>query len=515
MSEPENASAYAALESRFARISDIKAAESILSWDRSAVMPDGGATARGATMATLAGLAHEHLCAPEMAELISRAESEVAGDSWRAANIREMQRAYRSATAIPTDLVQALSLAESETEMAWRTARAEDNFALLAPRLERLLGLVREQAAALADGRDLSLYDALLDQYDPGRRAAEIDDVFAVLEAELPPLLEAVLDQQAASPPAIVPEGPFAQNLQKGLGEEVMALLGFDFTRGRLDESHHPFTGGLPDDSRITTRYDPDDFTSALMGVIHEAGHALYEQGLPRDWRQQPVGKSFGMTVHESQSLLFEMQAGRSPAFLAFLSDRVKARFNVDGDAYAPDNLVRLMHRVERGFIRVDADEVTYPLHVILRYRLERAMIGGDLKVADLPGAWQAGMVDLLGVTPPDDRLGCLQDIHWPSGAFGYFPTYTLGAIGAAQMFQAARAQSPALLDEIGTGRFATLLHWLRENVHEKGRLRLPGEIIVEATGRSLDPQALLSHLRARYLDGAGARADTSISQGE
>jgi carboxypeptidase Taq len=280
-----------------------------------------------------------------------------------------------------------------------------------------------------------------------------------------------------------------------------MERLGFDFAHGRLDESLHPFCGGTPDDLRITTRYEEGDFTRALMGVLHETGHALYEHGLPAEWRRQPVGGARGMSLHESQSLLVEMQACRSREFLDFAAPLLRETFGGSGPAWSAENLHRLATRVERGFIRVDADEATYPAHVILRYRLERALVAGDLALADLPGAWGDGMVELLGVRPPDDRQGCLQDIHWYDGAWGYFPTYTLGAMSAAQLFEAAKRAVPDLLPAIAAGEFAPLVRWLRDNVHAKGSRYSTDEILTQATGRKLDAGAFERHLRLRYLD--------------
>jgi carboxypeptidase Taq len=279
-----------------------------------------------------------------------------------------------------------------------------------------------------------------------------------------------------------------------------MAAVGFDFTHGRLDTSLHPFCGGVPDEVRITTRYDEADFAKALMGVLHETGHALYERGLPGDWRAQPVGAARGMAVHESQSLLIEMQACRSAEFAAYLAPLAREAFAGKGPAWTADNLLRLNNRVSPGFIRVDADEVTYPAHIILRYRLEKNIIAGDLPLADLPGAWNEGMQALLGITPPDDRHGCLQDIHWFDGAWGYFPTYTLGAIAAAQLFAAATAAIPEIPAAIGRGDFAPLIGWLRQNVHAWGSFHSTDALLEQATGRPLDPKAFEAHLTARYL---------------
>jgi carboxypeptidase Taq len=280
-----------------------------------------------------------------------------------------------------------------------------------------------------------------------------------------------------------------------------MRAIGFDFERGRLDISHHPFCGGSAGDIRITTRYDEADFTSSLMGVLHETGHAMYEAGLPEAWRYQPVGGALGMAIHESQSLLIEMQVCRSRPFLAYAGPLMRQAFDGSGPAWELENLYRLYTRVEPGFIRVDADEVTYPAHIILRYRLERALIAGDLALADLPAAWNDGMKELLGIVPPDDRLGCLQDIHWPSGEFGYFPTYTMGAIAAAQIYAAARRANPALEESISSGDFAPLMGWLRTHVHSQGSRQVADDLLTAATGEPLNPALFEAHLRERYLD--------------
>jgi carboxypeptidase Taq len=279
-----------------------------------------------------------------------------------------------------------------------------------------------------------------------------------------------------------------------------MRVLGFDFEHGRLDISLHPFCGGVPDDVRITTRYNEDDFTQAVMAVIHETGHALYERGLPPAWRHQPVGQARGMSLHESQSLLMEMQASRSRQFIAFVAPLAREAVGGNGPAWDEGNLYRLYTRVKPDFIRVDADEVTYPAHVILRYRLERALIAGDMAVDDLPAAWNAGMKELLGIVPPSDREGCLQDIHWYDGAWGYFPTYTLGAMTAAQLFDAACRANPQIPTSIGRGDFVPLLAWLREHVHGHGARLSNRELLTRATGRPLDPAVFKRHLETRYL---------------
>jgi carboxypeptidase Taq len=490
-------SAYRALETRFKRCSDLYGALSLLQWDHQVMMPPGGNAARAEQMATLRQLAHELLTGRETAELLDRAEGERTGlDAWEAANLAGMRRRQRHASALPTDLVAALVRATTAAEMVWREARPRADFALLRPALEEVLRLVREEAAAKAQALGLEPYDALLDGYEPGVTTVEIDAWFAPLQGFLPDFLEQVLRRQTASLPL---QGSFPKDKQKALGERLMAALGFDFTHGRLDESLHPFCGGVPDDVRMTARYDETDVASGLMAVLHETGHALYNAGLPKAWRHQPVGAPRSTAVHESQSLLLEMQICRSRAFLGYLAPLLSETFG-DQPAFAADNLYRRAIRVERSLIRVDADEVTYPLHIILRYRLEQALLAGDLTVADLPGAWHEGMRELLGVEPPSDREGVLQDIHWPTGAFGYFPCYTLGALMAAQLFEALRAAEPDLEAAIGRGDFRPLLAWLRRNVHEQGSLLDTRTLLARATGRPLAPQPFLDHLRSRYL---------------
>ncbi|MBC8157873.1 MAG: carboxypeptidase M32, partial [Alphaproteobacteria bacterium] len=358
----------------------------------------------------------------------------------------------------------------------------------------------RDTAAALSDALNLSPYDALLDEYEPGGRASDIDAVFADLESFLPEFLGRVLDHQANQPQANVPQGPFPIDAQRALGVRFMERLGFNFDHGRLDVSLHPFCGGTRDDVRITTRYDETDFTSSLMGVLHETGHALYDMGLPADWRGHPAGEARGMSLHESQSLLIEMQVCRSPEFLGFAAPLMAEAFGGHGPAWQADNLIRLYTRVRPGFIRVDADEVTYPAHVILRYRLERALIEGDMEARDLPGAFNEGMQKLLVITPPHDGLGCLQDLHWFDGAWGYFPTYTLGAMTAAQLFDAAKSADPEIQPAIARGDFAPLMSWLRQNVHAKASLHSTRDILIQATGKPLDAEVFKRHLERRYL---------------
>ena len=491
-------SAYATLDDRFRRAGLLDAAAGILWWDRAVVMPEGSAGARAEQLAALRLAGREILTAPDMADLLGEAAEEPL-DEWQAANLREMRRARLRSAAVPPRLVEARTRANTACEMAWRTARPASDYAAVLPLLEEVAKLTVEAGQALAEALGVSPYDALLDGFEPGGRSADIDPAFDDLAAFLPGFTGAVIERQAARPPLQI-EGPFPADRQEALGRRFMAALGFDFDRGRLDVSHHPFTGGAPDDIRITTRYDEADFLTGLYAVLHETGHAQYAAGLPRQWRHQPVGRARGMTLHESQSLLIEMQVCRGPAFMAWAAPLMAAAFGGTGPAWSAANLFALVTRVERGFIRVDADEATYPAHVILRYRLEQAILAGDLALADLPGAWSDGLEALLGIRPPDDRRGCLQDIHWYSGAWGYFPTYTLGAMAAAQFYAAAKAADGGIEPALAGGDFAPLYAWLRPNVHERGSRYGTGELLERATGRPLDATAFKVHLNARYL---------------
>ncbi len=339
-----------------------------------------------------------------------------------------------------------------------------------------------------------------MDGYQRGVAAADVAPVFADYETFLHRALPAAEERQARHGPTVAPSGPFPIDAQEALCRRLAEGLGLDFAHARLDRSAHPFSGGTPTDVRITTRYQEADFAQSVLAVIHETGHALYERGLPPAHARQPVGEAAGMAAHESQSLIFEMQACRSDPFLQWLGPELHSAFGGDPGPYRADNLARLWRRVERGFIRVDADEMTYPAHVILRFRLEQALIAGDLAAADLPGAWNDGFRALLGGAPPDDARGCLQDIHWYDGAFGYFPSYTLGAMAAAQLMAAARRALPDLDAALREGDLAPLLGWLRENVHAKGSLLGFNDLLREATGKPLDPADFKAHLTARYL---------------
>ena len=495
---PALSQAYRELERRFREISLLGDVSRVLHWDQAVMMPPGGGAARAEQLAAIDRVRHDKLTDPAMAELFDAAAGGL--DDWQRANLREMRRKWSLARAVPADLVSAHSMASSQCEGVWRNARTENDFAMVAADLERVLDLTREIGEARAEASACSVYEALLAAYEPGGSTAQIDRLFDACAAFLPDLIDDVLARQARGAPAVPPPGPFPVDVQRGLARRIAETIGLDFDTARLDESAHPFSSGVPEDSRITVRYNEADFAEGLMAVLHEAGHAAYERNRPADWRLQPVGDARGMVIHESQSLLVEMQVCRSAEFYRYAAPLLRAAFGGEGDAWEPANLHRRSLTVARSFIRVDADEVTYPAHVIQRYRLEQAMLAGDLRVADLPGAWNDGLWQILGVAPPDDRQGCLQDIHWYSGAWGYFPTYTLGAMAAAQIYDAALKSEPSLPESIARGDFAPLMAWLGANIHGKGSLLSTGELLEAATGAPLQAGKFESHLRRRYL---------------
>jgi carboxypeptidase Taq len=492
--------AYDRLAARFARIATIGEAGAMLGWDAAAVMPPGGAAARGDQLAVLAGVSHGLLTEPAVADDIAEASARPDPDPWRAANLALIRHAHTRATALPSDLVEAQARANSACEKIWREARRDSDFTRVRPLLAEVVHLVRQCAEALAPVLGLSPYDALMDGFQRGITAADVAPVFADYEVFLRTALPRALELQASRPAPVRPQGPFPEDAQEALCRRMAARVGLDFTSARLDRSTHPFCGGTPTDVRITTRYDSADFAQSLLGVLHETGHAMYERGLPEAFRRQPVGEAAGMAVHESQSLIVEMQACRSDAFLSFLGPELHEVFDDDPAPYRPENLARLWRRIGRGHVRVDADEMTYPAHVILRFRLEQALISGDLAVTDLPGAWNQGLHALLEITPPDDARGCLQDIHWYDGAFGYFPSYTLGAMAAAQLMAAARQSVPGLDVAMGKGDLSPLMGWLRAKVHGVGSLLGFNDLMRAATGKKLDPADFTAHLTARYL---------------
>jgi carboxypeptidase Taq len=489
---------YDELAASFLRVYRFEHLQAITMWDHATYMPPGGNEARSAALGELAALIHRLRTATELAPLFDRAGQEPLDDDQRA-NVREMQRTWRNATALPESLVHASTMAGARCEHAWRKQRPANDWTGFAPNLREVVRLTREQAALLSDRLGISKYDALVDRFEPGMRSAEIDRLFGAMKTWLPDLIKRVRERQATER-VIEAKGPFPISAQKALCERVMALLQFDFERGRLDVSTHPFSGGVPEDVRLTTRYSEDEFAQSLMGTIHETGHGRYEQGRPRAWLGQPISEARSMGMHESQSLSFEMQLGRSRPFLELLAPLLVEYLGAQ-PAFEPDNLFKLYTRVRPGLIRVDADEVTYPAHVILRYEIERPLIEGEIEVDDIPALWDEKMMQLLGLdTRGNYKDGPMQDIHWTDGAYGYFPSYTLGAMYAAQWFATLRRTRPALDAEIARGELGGIFQWLRVNIWEPASRYEIDELTKRASGGPLDPQHLRTHLESRYL---------------
>lgn len=481
------------------RLEALEHALAILGADEATHMAVGGGEKRAEAMAALSGMYHRHATAPEIADWIGAAETEALNEDQTAA-LREFRRHHTNLTCLPADFVERQTAARLRCEQLWRGLRARNDWASFQPALEGVVTLVREEAAMRADVLGLSPYDALMEQYDPGNRAADITPVFAELKAFLKDFAPQALEVQAgrlAKRPLKPLSGSYSIEKQQALGLAMMEAVGFDLTRGSLSVSHHPFCGGVPSDVRITTRYRTTEFLSALMGILHETGHALYEQNLPQDWSHWPLGKARGMAIHESQSLFVEKQIGRNPAFWRWALPVVDTHLD---ENWSLDDILPHVHHVARGLIRVDADEVTYPLHVILRYELEQELVAGRLEVADLPEAWDAHMRDYLGLSTIDNPAdGPMQDVHWPGGAFGYFPSYTLGAMMAAQQWAALVRDHPDTDEAIAKGDFSTVNEWRRDRIWSQGsRWSTPG-LMERATGEKLDASHFIAHLQKRY----------------
>ncbi len=505
---------YAKLKERFKRISALEHMANIADWDRSVFMPSGGAEARGEALAEVGGFMHELTCDPQVSEWLESAKNENL-DSWNTANLRHIERAHKLSTAVSTDVVSRKIALGVRCGQAWETLRPQNNWQDFLPLLKDVVDVSREEAAQRAQSTKLSAYQSLVDLYSPGQKVEEIEIIFARLKEFLLQTIQKITEKQKTEPHYQL-LGPFNIEKQKQLCLETMQILGFDFKRGRLDVSHHPFCGGVSRDVRITTRYAEHDLAESLMGVIHETGHASYEQGLPQLWAGQPVGTALGMTLHESQSLLFEMQMARSPEFLGLISPLLTKIFGARENEFSTHNLAHAFTRVQPDYIRTSADEVTYPLHVVLRFEIEKDLIEGRMDVKDLPEVWNLKMQKYLGVdTTQNYKDGCMQDMHWAFGSFGYFPSYTLGALTAAQLFAKAKQQMPSLMSDISRGDLTGLHQWLQQKIWSQASLLSKTDLLIAATGEDLNPQYFIDHVNARYLGIENRRATTQSRQSD
>jgi carboxypeptidase Taq len=493
-------SAYERLTALGKELQLVSDSAALLGWDQEVLLPSRGIPYRAEQMSWFCGYVHERFTAAEVGEWIAEAEDQTkAGDVVAAANCREWRHEYDRSTCLPTKLVQELAEARVHSQAAWAEARKVSDFRRFSPHLQKLVDLSREHAERW--GYDDQLYDALIDRFERGATARGLVGTLGSLRTSLLPIVEAATSRPPYDRSGL--SGHYPVERQQAFNREVAESIGFDFEAGRIDTAVHPFCSGMaPYDTRLTTRYDETDFLSSLFGVLHEAGHGLYEQGLPKDWRGQPVGNSVSLGVHESQSRLWENHVGRSRGFWEKWLPRAIHHFpHLMG--LTPEDLYAAVNQAERSHIRVEADEVTYDLHILLRFELECAIFSGDLAIADIPGEWNRRFESYFGLPVRNDAEGCLQDIHWSMGIFGYFPTYSLGNLNAAHLASAAKSQDPAVAAAFASADYAPLLAWMRKHLHEAGSLHLPDDLVTRAAGAPVTSEALVSHLRERYLGGS------------
>jgi carboxypeptidase Taq len=521
--------AYTDLVRRVREGALLESCSSLLGWDERTYMPRQGSAHRAEQMALLARLTHEILTAPVIGELLATVEASLPpspptplppaggegsqqplspasgergwgeGDSEAAANVREIRRHYDRAVKLPKELVEELARVTTRAQQVWQEARHANDFAAFQPWLERVVALLRQKAQAI--GFKSVAYDALLDEYEPGATTGEITKLFAALRTELVSLIAAII-ASGRKPRRDLLECEYPIEQQQCFGREAASAIGFDFSSGRLDVTTHPFCSGIgPGDCRITTRYNTRHFNESFFGILHEAGHGIYEQGLPAAHFGTPLGTAASLGIHESQSRLWENQVGRGRPFWEHFFPRARQAFPAAlGDVSLEDFLFAI-NEVQPSFIRVEADEATYNMHIILRFELEQALVSGDLKPADVPGAWNEKFSHFFNLTPPTDAQGCLQDIHWSMGGLGYFPTYTLGNLYAAQFMEQAHHDLPDLDDDFRAGRFQGLKGWLNEKIHGVGQRHRAGELCRRVTGRPLSHQPLMAYLHRKYGD--------------
>ena len=492
--------AYSELIRRTKEAAVLSACGSVLGWDERTYMPRNGSAFRGDQMALLARLTHEMSTDPKVGECLAVIEeSPLVADATcaEAINVREIRRAYDRAVKLPKELVEEIARVSTRAQQVWQEARAANDFASFRPWLEQLIGLKRCEADAV--GFKEHPYDALLDEYEPGATAAMVRNVFAALSVELVPLIAAI-GQSKKKPRREILEREYPVEVQKTFAEAAARAIGFDFQSGRLDTTTHPFCSGIgPGDCRITTRYNPRFFNEAFFGVLHEAGHGIYDQGLVSEHFGTPLGSFCSLGIHESQSRLWENQVGRGRPFWQHFFPKAQQAFPGAFGDVGFDEFYFAINEARPSFIRVEADEATYNLHIILRFELELSLLTGDLTPADLPTAWREKFTKMFGITPPDNRLGCLQDIHWSMGGLGYFPTYTLGNLYAAQLMQAALVQLPGIEQEFADGSFTRLKSWLNVKVHHPGKSYRSDELCRTITGAGLQHKPLVEYLRSKY----------------
>ena len=488
---------YQKLVHRLEETSRLGGIMGILHWDQEVIMPVGAADSRAKQMRVLAGIIHEKNTDPIIGVLLDKLSQENSFNSFEICNINEARREYEMKTKVPKSLVMELAELSSKGHQVWVKARSENKFSDFAPLLSQLIELKKSWAEYVAP--KMQPYDANIDVYERGMSMADITPIFDILKFELIPLIREI---QASDykPDSTFLSGNFSIEKQEELGRTISKEMGFAFDRGRMDVSVHPFCGGShPTDVRITTRYRTDNFIESLYAVIHETGHGLYEQGRMKEGRDLPASEALTMGVHESQSLFWERMIAQNRPFCKRFFPLITKTFPKKFEGTNFDQFYEAVNISQPSFIRVEADEVTYPLHIILRYEIERGLFDGSIEVNTLPEIWNSKMKEYLGVEPPTDTLGVLQDTHWSGGAFGYFPSYTLGAIYASQFYQSLIGEKPDLDTEIESGNLAAIRDWLNQKIHQKGRLLSVSKLIKEVTGDSLNPTLFLNYLKNKY----------------
>lgn len=490
------------LQGHLAEVKSLAEASAVLGWDQQTYMPPGGVEARAAQLTALAGVIHEKATGDKAARLLDAAERAGAGldpDSDEAAFVRMARRDFDRATKIPAALVAETARVTALAFEQWAQARAESDWGRFAPWLEQILDLTRQAADHL--GHSGERYDALLDQYEPGMTAQDVRAMFAAIKPDLVALVKAVATRGPGTVDDSVLHREFDEEKQRQFGERVITALGYDWSRGRQDRALHPFcTSFGRDDVRITTRFDPAFLPSALFGSIHEAGHALYEQGVAPRYAGNILADGTSLGFHESQSRLWENLVGRSRAFWQRFYPDLQSLFPQALGDVAEEAFYRAVNKVEPSLIRVEADEVTYNLHILLRFEIEQALLSGELSVSDAPAVWNSKMQEYFGLTPPDDAHGILQDVHWSGGSLGYFPTYSVGNLLSVQLYEKADADLGGQTEsQIAAGDFAPLLGWLRENVHQYGRKYPPKELVQRIVGGPLDAAPYLKYLNTKF----------------
>ncbi|WP_040439441.1 carboxypeptidase M32 [Algicola sagamiensis] len=490
-------SIYQSLCKHWQKISRFKYLSALGEWDQATMMPTGASQARAEAMAELQVHVHQLKIQPQLEDWFALAKQEELSHE-ETLNLQGMYRQWFQATVLPESLVREKTIVTQQCEHAWRTQRKENDWAGFVKNLKQVIALVRTEAQIKADAYSCQPYDAMIDAYEPGMNSAKLASIFAELKNWLPDMIQQVVEKQK-SEPRMKPLGKYPIQNQEMLCQSVLSLLPFQLECGRTDTSVHAFSCGIPEDARLTTNFIEEDFKPGLSSLIHEAGHGCYQQNLPKQWRGLPIGEAISMGIHESQSLFFEMQLAKSEPFLRqllpLMNQHLQTQFGID-------ELININTRVQPGHIRIYADEMTYPAHIMLRFEIEKSLLDNSLEVDDIPEAWDQKMQSYLGIsTKGDFQNGCMQDIHWTFGEFGYFPSYSLGAFYAAQFYAAIVKQTPDLSASISTGNFNPVFEWLKTNIWQKGSLMMPEAIIEKATGEPFNLKYFKLHLESRYLN--------------